>query len=83
MENQSPINIVKQCTGDMNEEAVIRKCQENDMGAFKMIFERHSQSMIRTATRILRNDQDAEDVVQMTFLNVFRNIKRFQFEWTT
>jgi RNA polymerase sigma factor (sigma-70 family) len=71
---------VRQYEGDMNEEAIIRKCQEKDMGAFKVIFERYSQSMLRTATRILRNSQDAEDMVQVTFLKVFRNIDRFQFK---
>ncbi len=80
MDNQSQINIGKRYSGVMNEEAIIKKCQQNDMGAFKMIFEFYSQSMMRTATRILRNTQDAEDVVQTTFLNVFRNIKRFQFK---
>jgi RNA polymerase sigma-70 factor (ECF subfamily) len=79
MKIKSQNHMVNRQTGDFDEETLVRKCQENDMGAFKMIFQHHSPVMFRTAVRILRNEQDAEDVVQITFLNVFRNINRFQF----
>ena len=63
----------------MDEQIMIKRCQQNDMGAFKMIFEQYGQSMMRTALRFLGNRQDAEDVVQTTFLKLFRGIKNFKF----
>lgn len=64
----------------MKEEDVIKRCQQNEMGAYKMIFDLYGQSMMRTAIRLLRNQQDAEDAVQTTFLKVFRSIKNFKFK---
>jgi RNA polymerase sigma-70 factor (ECF subfamily) len=64
----------------MSEEALIKRCQQNDMGAYKMIFETYGQSLLRTAQRLLGNRQDAEDAVQTTFLKLFRSINNFKFK---
>jgi RNA polymerase sigma-70 factor (ECF subfamily) len=39
---------------------------------FAEMVERHSRFLFRVAYTILRNDQDAEDVVQETFLKLYR-----------
>jgi RNA polymerase sigma-70 factor (ECF subfamily) len=40
--------------------------------------ERHSRSVFRLAYRLTGHEQDAEDVVQETFLRAFRQIRRFE-----
>ena len=63
---------------EYDEEDVIRRCQQQDIEAFKMVYEHYEQPLLRTARRILRQQQDAEDAVQSTFLKLYRGISRFQ-----
>lgn len=46
--------------------------------AFRAVYKRHGQTMLRVALRILRNRTDAEDAVQETFLSLFRNAADFE-----
>lgn len=63
----------------MQEDQIIRSCQENDMGAYRMIYDRYVHSLLHTAFRILGQQQDAEDAVQMTFIKLYRNIRNYHF----
>jgi len=47
---------------------------------FNTIVEAHSSRVFNLAFRVTGNRQDAEDVVQETFLNVFRGLGRFRGE---
>lgn len=49
------------------------------MSAYKAIYQRYEQPLLRTALRILRHQQDAEDALQTTFLKLYRGIKNFRF----
>lgn len=46
--------------------------------AFGALYERHSSKIYRSAFRILRNRQDAEDAVQRSFQRAFTNLVRFR-----
>jgi len=45
---------------------------------FRLIVERHSRSVFRVAYRMTGNEQDAEEVVQETFLRAYRSLNTFQ-----
>jgi RNA polymerase sigma-70 factor, ECF subfamily len=60
------------------DEATIAKVREGDTVAFRVLVERHSRAVFRLAYRMTGNEQDAEDVVQETFLKAFRQIHRFE-----
>src|SRR5579871_6201453 len=49
-----------------------------DSMAFRQLVEHHSRGVFRLAFRITGNEQDAEDVVQDTFLKLHRNIEKFE-----
>ncbi|MBE3132598.1 MAG: sigma-70 family RNA polymerase sigma factor, partial [Acidobacteria bacterium] len=49
-----------------------------DSGAFRVLVERHSRQAFRLAYQLTGNQQDAEDVVQETFLRAYRQLKRFE-----
>lgn len=49
------------------------------MSAYKVIYQRYEQPLLRTALRILKHQQDAEDALQTTFLKLYRGIKNFRF----
>jgi len=51
---------------------------ETDDEAFRVLVERHSRSAFRLAYRMTRNEQDAEDVVQESFLRAYRQLGTFE-----
>jgi len=62
----------------MTDEALVARAVEGDVDAYAALAERYYGSCARIARRMLRNDADAEDVVQETFLRAFRALGRFQ-----
>jgi RNA polymerase sigma-70 factor (ECF subfamily) len=59
-------------------EDVLEKAREGDHSAFRAIVQAHSRDVFRLAFRITRNEEDAEDAVQETFLRAFRKIDGFE-----
>jgi RNA polymerase sigma-70 factor, ECF subfamily len=58
--------------------AVLARARQGDSEAFRALVERHSSSAFRLAYRITRNEQDAEDVVQESFLRAYKQLGRFE-----
>ena len=50
--------------------------------SFGELYERHRSKVQRTALRILRNEQDAEDATQKAFQRAFTNLHRFREDST-
>ena len=67
------------CQMDATEAAaVLARARQGDSDAFRVLVERHSQSVFRLAFRMIGNEQDAEDVVQESFLRAYRQLGRFE-----
>ena len=49
-----------------------------DASAFRVLVDRHSRPVFRLAYRLTGNREDAEDVVQETFLRAYRQLGRFE-----
>src|SRR5207302_3958376 len=58
--------------------AVLARARQGDGEAFRALVERHSRSVFRLAFRMTGNEQDAEDVVQESFLRAYRQLGRFE-----
>jgi RNA polymerase sigma-70 factor (ECF subfamily) len=58
--------------------AAVALAREGDSDAFRGLVERHSRAVYRLAHRMTGNPQDAEDVVQDTFLKAYRQLGRFE-----
>ena len=58
--------------------AAVRLARAGDSRAFRLLVERHSRPVFRLAYRVTGNQQDAEDVVQETFLRAWRQLGRFE-----
>jgi RNA polymerase sigma-70 factor (ECF subfamily) len=56
---------------------VVGRVREGDVDAFGALVERHSHAVFRLAYRMTGDEQDAEDVVQESFLNAYRHLNRF------
>ncbi len=58
--------------------AVLTRARTGDEDAFRALVEQHARAAFRLAYRITRNEQDAEDVVQESFLRAYRQLGRFE-----
>lgn len=60
-----------------NDHEAAQRARHGDQCAFRLLVERHSHAIFRLALRMTRNEYDAEDLVQETFLRAFKQIHRF------
>ena len=58
--------------------AVLARARQGDSEAFRTLVERHSRRAFQLAFRITGNEQDAEDVVQESFIRAYRQLSRFE-----
>lgn len=58
--------------------ATVALARDGDSEAFRALVERHSRAVYRLAHRMTGSAQDAEDVVQETFLKAYRQLGRFE-----
>jgi RNA polymerase sigma-70 factor (ECF subfamily) len=59
------------------EGAALERARQGDEEAFRVIVDAHSRPLFRLAYRMTANQQDAEDIVQETFLRAYRAVERF------
>lgn len=55
----------------------VRLARDGNYEAFEKLVARHEGSIYTLAMRIIRRPEDAEDVVQQTFLSVLEHLERF------
>src|SRR5918911_1873700 len=58
--------------------AVLAKARQGDSEAFRALVEQHSRRAFQLAYRMTGNEQDAEDVVQESFIRAYRQLGRFE-----
>lgn len=56
---------------------LIGRCLRNESGAFRRLVEEHQSYVFSLAFRLLRDEDDARDVVQETFIRVWKNLHRY------
>ena len=64
----------------MDEQLLIERLKQGDEAAFKKIVETWQDMVYNTAIGILQNAEDAEDVAQEVFVQVFESIRSFKAE---
>ena len=57
---------------------VLERARGGDPTAFRILVESHSRDVFRLAFRMTRNEEDAEDVVQETFIRAYQRLDRFE-----
>ncbi len=62
---------------EWSDSAAAEQARKGDQNAFRVLVERHSQPVFRLAFRMTGREEDAEDVVQETFLRAYKQIHRF------
>ncbi len=64
----------------MDEQELIQGLRQGDEAAFRVLVETHQDRVYNTAIGIVQNAEDAEDVSQEVFIQVFRSIHTFKGE---
>jgi RNA polymerase sigma factor (sigma-70 family) len=62
----------------LNELELIQQLRAGDEGAFKSLVANHQDLVYNTALGIVQNSEDAEDVAQEVFIQVYRSIDQFK-----
>ncbi len=65
---------------DIPDADLVRRAQEGELEAFETLTSRYEQRVYSVALRLLRHEQDAEDVTQEAFLSALTNLKSFRGE---
>ena len=63
---------------DESDAAAVSRVCDGEREAFRVLVDRYSRKVFRLAYRMTRNQQDAEDVVQETFLRAYRRLRQFE-----
>ena len=61
----------------LTDNQLVRRVLAGEAALFEVLVHRHSQRLYRAARSVLRDDEEAADVVQETYLRAYRNLKQF------
>jgi len=63
---------------NLSDDELLRRAREDDPVAFSLLIRRHDRSLYRVARSVLWDDQEAEDVVQETYLRAVTKLAGFR-----
>ena len=61
---------------------LIEECKRGSISAQFTLYSQYSKAMYNLAFRMMNNREDAEDILQETFIECFRNLGTYRFEST-
>ncbi|MBK7410322.1 MAG: RNA polymerase sigma factor [Saprospirales bacterium] len=59
---------------------IVERCKRGERQAQFELYRLYSQAMYNVCLRMIRNEPDAEDLLQNSFIDVFSNLESFRFE---
>jgi RNA polymerase sigma-70 factor (ECF subfamily) len=63
--------------GQLSDEEVVARVLQGDLAAFELIMRRYNQRLFRIVRSIVGNDNEAEDVIQDTYVRAFEHLAQF------
>jgi RNA polymerase sigma-70 factor (ECF subfamily) len=72
--------MTNQITPEPSDAELVRRAKAGGLDAFETLTQRHEQRVYSLAWRMLRHEQDAEDVTQQTFLSAVEHLAGFREE---
>ncbi len=71
-----------QLTNTIQSEDLIQQCLQGETKAYSQLYHRYCKAMFSTCYRIVNHFAEAEDVLQDSFIDAFKNLKTFNYEST-
>src|SRR4051794_21094911 len=62
----------------LSDEELVARARARDVAAFETLIDRHEEKIYRLAMRFTRNETDAAEILQETFLSAWRNLDKFE-----
>ncbi len=62
---------------EIEDRELVKRVLAGQTDSFRLLVERHQQSVFRFASKLLGNREEAQDVTQESFLAAFANLSRF------
>jgi RNA polymerase sigma-70 factor (ECF subfamily) len=80
MEVSPKIDMSNQINSETSDHELVQRARAGELDAFEALTTRYEQRVYSLALRMLRQEQDAEDVTQQTFLSALENLEGFRGE---
>jgi RNA polymerase sigma-70 factor, ECF subfamily len=77
-DGQAMATSITQQTQSWTDEEVVRRILDGDTALFEIIMRRYNQRLYRVAVSILRNDAEAEDVMQDAYVRAYQHLGQFE-----
>jgi len=61
----------------LSDDEIVRRVQDGEPGLFEILMRRYNQRLYRVARAIVRDDAEAEDVMQQAYVNAFTHLGQF------
>ena len=61
----------------LSDEVVVARILEGHVALFEVLMRRHNERLYRAARAILRDDAEAEDVMQQAYVNAYAHLRQF------
>jgi RNA polymerase sigma-70 factor, ECF subfamily len=70
-------SVVDLVQAEESDEALIGQVLRGHTAAFELLMRRYNERVYRAARSVVRNEQEAEDVMQQAYLNAFTHLRQF------
>jgi RNA polymerase sigma-70 factor (ECF subfamily) len=61
----------------ISDDEVVQRVRAGETGLFEVVMRRYNQRLYRVARAIVRDDAEAEDVIQQAYVNAYRHLDQF------
>jgi RNA polymerase sigma-70 factor (ECF subfamily) len=69
--------VVAAMSGSLSDEEIVSRILRGETPLFEVLMRRHNQRLYRAARAILRDDHEAEDVMQEAYVNAYSHLHQF------
>jgi RNA polymerase sigma-70 factor (ECF subfamily) len=63
---------------ELSDEEVVQRVRAGETGLFEVVMRRYNQRLFRVARAIVRDDSEAEDVMQQAYVNAYLHLAQFE-----
>src|SRR5262249_44409275 len=68
----------KTLMGSMTDSELVQRVRGGDTALFEVLMRRHNQRVYRVARAVIKDETEAEDVMQQAYINAFLHLDQFQ-----